>query len=304
MTIRTSRLIARGLGFALLCAIVTAASTARRWGYHGHEMAGRAAATDLPDSLPAFFRAAVDELAYLNPEPDRWRSDADRELGEAFRYDHYVDLEVLPDSALRAADRWAYYDVFRAAGVAHPRDAGFLPFRMLELQQRLEVQFRLWRNARTAGEKGFIERRIIQDAGVLGHYVADGANPHHTSVHHDRWAEGYPNPHGFTTERGFHSRFESQYVRTHVSVGDLLAKMRRQPRRVEDVRATIVAHLQRSHGELERLYRLDQQEPFGPETRSPAHRAFTVERLVAGVELMRDLWWTAWLDSGEPDERE
>lgn len=293
----------RSCALALLVLMAGSITAMRRWGYHGHEMSGRAAATNLPDSMPAFFRAATEELAYLNPEPDRWRSDEDRELGEAFRYDHYIDFEVLPDSALRAADRWAYYDVFTAAGVKHPKDAGFLPFRILEMQQRLEVQFRLWRNARTPAEKKFIEQRIIQDAGILGHYVTDGANPHHTTVHHDRWAEGYPNPHGFTTEKGFHSRFESQYVRANVKVEDLLPHIDAQPRYHADVRAAVIAHLSRTHGQLEKLYRLDKQLPFGEQTRSAAHKAFAVERLVAGAEMLRDLWWTAWLDSAKPEAR-
>lgn len=295
----TVRLLACGLALTLLAG----ATSARRWGWHGHEMAGRAAATRLPAELPAFFREARDELAYLNPEPDRWRSERGRELGEATRYDHYVDREVLPDSALHAADRWAYYEVFRAAGVAHPRDAGFLPFRILELQQRLEVQFRLWRNARTAAEKVFIEGRIVQDAGILGHYVLDGSNPHHTTVHHDRWAEGYPNPHGFTTERGFHGRFESQFVRAKVGVSDLLPRVAPQPRHLPDVRTAVLAYLDETHGQLERLYRLDRQERFGAETRSTAHKEFAVQRLVAGVDMLRDLWWTAWLDSAEPATR-
>ena len=33
-----------------------------------------------------------------------------------------------------------------------------------------------------------------------------------------------------------------------------------------------------------------------------AAKAFVVDRLVAGVEMLRALWWTAWLESGEPRE--
>ena len=50
---------------------------------------------------------------------------------------------------------------------------------------------------------------------------------------------------------------------------------------------------------MNRLYELDKQEPFGQNTASAAHKAFAVQRLNTGVEMLRALWWTAWLKSGE-----
>lgn len=285
-------------------ALLVAGGAPARWGFHGHEISGRAAATDLPAAMPPFFRDAVEQLTYLNPEPDRWRGSGFRELNEAFRYDHYIDLEVLPDGALDAPDRYAYLFALRDAGVANPpRDAGLLPFHILELYQRLVVEWRLWRSETDPARRAFIEQRIINDAGTLGHYVTDAANPHHTSVHHDRWADGYPNPRGFTTERGFHARFESAFVQNNVRYEDLVPHTT-QPRLLDDVRAEVIAHIRRSHGRLERLYELDLQESFGPRTRGTEHRAFAVERLAAGANMLRDLWWTAWVRSGEPESTE
>jgi hypothetical protein len=275
-----------------------------RWGFHGHEISGRAAALRMPDEMPAFFRHATDQLAYLNPEPDRWRGERLRELGEAFRYDHYIDLEVLPPGALEVRDRWEYLAALARAGITNPpRDAGLLPFHIVELYQRLLVEWRLWRNARAPAERRWIEQRIINDAGSLGHYVTDGANPHHTSVHHDRWAEGYPNPRGFTTERGFHARFETAFVETHIVTGELLPHLSSRPRLLGDARTEVMAFLLRSHGRLIRLYELDRIESFGPETRADEHEQFAIERLVAGANMLRDLWWTAWIRSGEAEPR-
>ena len=283
---------------------VALGATTTRWGIYGHEIAGRAAATRLPEALPAFFRSATEQLAYLNPEPDRWRGERYRELGEAFRYDHYIDFEVISPGALEARDRWEYLAALARAGIAHPpRDAGLLPFHILELYQRHLVEWRLWRNERDPAKRRWIEQRIINDAGTLGHYVTDGANPHHTSVHHDRWAEGYPNPRGFTTERGFHARFETVFVDAHISVGELLPYINPHPRVLADVRDEVMAFLMRSHGRLIRLYELDRVEPFGPETRGVTHEQFTIERLVAGANMLRDLWWTAWIRSGEEERR-
>jgi hypothetical protein len=272
-----------------------------RWGYRGHEITGRAAATNLPAEFPAFFRAATEQLTYLNPEPDRWRApdSVSREMNQAFSYDHYIDLEAVPANALNAHDRWEYWARAHAAGAKKVGDVGFLPYRTLEMYQRLEHEFQLWRNEKDQDRRRFIEMRIINDAGILGHYVADAANPHHTTVHHDRWAEGYPNPKNFTTERGFHSRFESTYVETHITDGDVIPLVR-APQRIADVRAGVMQHILRSHALLDELYTLDKAEAFGPATRSPSHKAFAVGRLVAGADMLRDLWLTAWLTSGEP----
>jgi hypothetical protein len=268
-----------------------------RWGLYGHEIAGRAAATNLPQELPAFFRAATEQLAYLNPEPDRWRGDGFRELNEAKRYDHYVDFELVPDSIRAAADRYQYLTALQDHGLAHPaREAGVLPFRIIELYQSLVVEWRLWRAEQDPVRRAWIEQRILHDAGILGHYVTDGANPHHTSVHHDGWRAGYPNPRGFTTQRGFHSRFETQFVEANVRTEHILPRII-APRRLADVRGEVMAHLLRSHAQLERLYELDQIEAFGRGNRNPMHAAFAVERLAAGANMLRDLWWTAWLAS-------
>src|ERR671923_272018 len=120
--------------------------------------------------------------------------------------------------------------------------------------ERHLVEWRLWRAESAPAKRRWIEQRILNDAGSLGHYVTDGANPHHTSVHHDRWAEGYANPRGFTTERGFHARFESAFVETHVVTGELLPHLSSRPRLLGDARSEIMAFLNRSHSRLIRLY--------------------------------------------------
>jgi hypothetical protein len=195
----------------------------------------------------------------------------------------------------------------RRAGVARAlpaRDAaaptvGLLPFRIVELTQRLRTGFRRWRAAPDAETRGWIEQRIIDDAGILGHYVADGANPAHTTVHHNGWVG--PNPRGYASDRQFHSRFESAFVEARVSDADLRAAMRAAPapRAVGDVRAAVLDYLRASHAEVERLYELDRVARFDAANARPEHEAFAVARLAAGTAMLRDLWWTAWVTSAD-----
>src|SRR4029077_1156658 len=103
-------------------------------------------------SAPAFFRGAARQLAYLNPEPDRWRerteSAIDPALDRATAPEHFMDMEMVPPpvlaAALKARDRFAFLDTIAAAGQKGVV-MGLLPFKMLEMTQQLRIDFRNWR---------------------------------------------------------------------------------------------------------------------------------------------------------------
>lgn len=290
------RLSAFGLGLALVSIADAAPRATFFWGEHGHRMIGSAAAARLPASMPAFFRKAAPQLSYLNPEPDRWRDSLESRLDPAigaFSSEHYIDLELVSPGALKARTRYAYLDSLKAAGVK--MNPGLLPYQILELTQRLRSGFRLWRAAKTPQTRAWIEARIVNDAGILGHYVADGSNPHHTTVHHNGW-DG-DNPNGYTTDSTFHWRFESIYVRTHIRLPEIMALMKHPAVVRAPVRDSVQSYLNRSHDQLERLYQIEGRTRFDSATTSPENREFTAERLAAGAEMLRDLWWTAWVTS-------
>ncbi|MEO5568989.1 MAG: nuclease [Gemmatimonadaceae bacterium] len=274
-------------------------ANARFWGQPGHRIIGDVAAASLPEQMPKFFRDARAQLSYLNPDPDRWGDRGERALDSALNdaqsIEHYVDLELVPGNALNARSRYTFIDSLHAHGVG-TTSPGFLPYRMLELTQSLRVQFRLWRAEKDSTVKQMIEQRIINDAGLLGHYVGDGSNPHHTTRNHDKWIET-ANPNGFTTVAGFHSRFESRYVESHMTASDIAPLVGRDARVIAPVRDGIWSYLRTSFSNLDRLYSLDKIEAFGLETKGAEHKQFTAERIAAGATMLRDLWWTAYVTS-------
>jgi len=86
---------------AALSCLALGTPLAHAWGNEGHRMVNRLAAETLPADAPAFMRSesAIDEIEYLGPEPDRWRSPAEPELLAMQAPEHYIDLEL--------ADRWS-----------------------------------------------------------------------------------------------------------------------------------------------------------------------------------------------------
>lgn len=290
----------------VLAVVVGVASTPELvfgWGEVGHRITGEAAALEMPAATPAFFHAATRQLAYLNPEPDRWRDRAERSLDPALdgatAPDHFIDMEMAPPAVLAAAlaapDRYGYLDTLAKSGVKGSV-MGLLPFRILEMSQRLRQDFREWRSAPDS-TKAWIEARIIDDAGILGHYVADGSNPMHTSVQYNGWTG--PNPNGYATDRRAHARFESIYVSAQITLHDVVPRVDSIPRVFPNLRAAIIEYLKESNSHVEQLYQIDKAHPFDAGTTAPENKAFVSERLAAGARMLRDIWWTAWVTSAQ-----
>src|SRR2546425_7323040 len=66
------------------------------WGKEGHFYINRAAATALPNDVPAFLHASesINAIEYLGPEPDRWNALGGSDLNDTLRPEHYVLLEL------------------------------------------------------------------------------------------------------------------------------------------------------------------------------------------------------------------
>jgi len=305
LKLKTTRhvLVCVGLLTAIIVIQTINPTDTQAWGHVGHELSGRAAAMKLPAEMPKFFRKEVDLLSYLNPEPDRWRardeSNLDRAQDSAAAAEHFIDLEFVPESAFGAINRYDFVAELLKAG-KQPTRVGLAPYRMLELFQRLRIEFRLWRAEKDARKRGWIEQRILNDAGILGHYVSDVANPHHTTIHYNGWSGD--NPKGYTVftnepNKGIHYRFEDTYLETHIKLTDVVPLVAPQPRVIEKPREEIWTHVRNSNKLVEQLYILDKQEAFSATTASPEHKKFASERLAAGAQMLRDLWWTAWVTS-------
>lgn len=299
-----TRLSRRGVAAIFVLAgagVVVVPALLFAWGDAGHRMTGEAAALALPPSTPAFFRNASRQLAYLNPEPDRWRERAesaiDPALDRATAPEHFIDLELVPPAvlanALKARDRFAFLDTIAAAG-KQGSVMGLLPFKMLEMTQQLRIDFRNWRAAPDS-LKPWIEARIVDDAGILGHYVADGSNPLHTSIYFNGWTGA--NPNGYATDNRTHARFESVYVGANIKLADITSRMDTVARVFPDLRAAIIEYLKEGNTHVEELYRIDKAHTFDATTTAPENKAFVVGRLTSGAKMLRDLWYTAWVTS-------
>src|SRR5262249_52649109 len=228
---------------------------AKAWGEEGHRFINLVAAEHLPDDVPPFLKAAAARLSFLGPEPDRWRDNRElyRALGEVNGPDHFIDIDSPEHFTYLPNDRYQYAAWLRAQG-KEPKEVGFLPYAILEGFQKLEVLFRLWRDPKSAAERDNIEQNIIYYAGVMGHYVADGSQPLHDSIHYNGWSTS-ANPENYTREP-LHWRFEGEYVKAQIKIDDFRPLVG-PGRALEDPFAAIVSYLLESHRLAPEVYRMD-----------------------------------------------
>ena len=150
--------------------LMAATPTPVVWGAYGHGIVSRAAHQHLPSQMPEFFRNAGAQIEYLGAEPDRWRSRELKEMDDAWEFDHYIDMENVPEGAMAASDRYEFIAALYAAGIERPQQfVGFLPWRILELYQRLTTEFSIWRNMEGDPNRSFVEARILNDAGAVSY---------------------------------------------------------------------------------------------------------------------------------------
>ena len=298
---RTLRVLVAGLALTL------GVREAQAWGRDGHRMINHLAAEHLPADVPAFLRdgAAMDLMEYLGPEPDRWRNRAEDELSATQAPDHFIDLEYADLLDTLPKRRYDFVRALEAAQPKHPEVAltpekvGMQPWQVEEIYERLKAAMREYRGLLAAkADTRPVETVILFYAGWLGHYVADGSMPLHTSYQYNGWTG--LNPHGYTTEHRIHSQFEAVYVTTNVTRQDLEPLVTAAPTKVlQDEWADYLAYLRRTGTFVEKTYQLEKAGGFtGAGT--PDAKAFADERLAAGAIELRDMIDTAWVRSADP----
>jgi hypothetical protein len=276
------------------------------WGRDGHMMINRLAGAALPSDVPEFLRSkqALDALEYYGPEPDRWKSPLEPELTAAGFSEHFIDLEWADLVGELPRKRYDFVRALAFAQKSHldlaltPEKVGLQPYVTVEVWERLKSAMRDYRQlVLDHKDTKPSECEIVFLAGWLGHYVADGSQPLHTTIQYNGWTG--PNPNGYTTEHKVHALFESVYVSANVKPVDVAPLIAAKPVVVGDIFTDYMAYLRHTNSLVEKTYQLEKDGAFAG-AGTPEGKAFTDERLAAGASELRDLIYSAWVKSAEP----
>ena len=303
--------------------LVGSAVQVMAWGSTGHRLVGVAAMRALPSELPAFLRdsGAATEVGELSREPDRSKGAGqphDRERDTA----HFIDLDetghvlgaasVTIDNLPRLKSE---YDAALIADGGNVNDAGYLPYAIMDGWQQLKQDFAYWRVLDAAerreldpGKKAWYredkarrEALVLRDIGFLSHYIGDGSQPLHLSIHFNGWGD-YPNPQGFTNSRQTHGLFEGDYVGRNIRLDAVEAAMTASALPASgttgfELKANTVAYLKTGLAQVIPFYELEKAGGFATDDTRGA--AFATQRIAAGASQLRDLITLAWRAAGE-----
>jgi len=310
----------------LMVMLVLSTSSAHAWGIKGHTMIGEAAMASLPAELPPFVRSepAKQEIIYLQVEEDRLKVDEDHEAAWAREWttDHYLDIGddgliggVASITALPETRDDFDKLLYSAPHPVDPYTVGLLPYAILEGYEQVRSDFALWRFAvaqeshATTNERqpaaavvSEREKLTIHDIGVFSHFVGDGSQPLHVSVHYNGWGP-YPNPEGFTESKSTHADFETVFVGRYLTTTDISPKVG-QPQVLSAVPlAEIERYLQTTQAQVRPFYELEKAGAFKlSDTTSVEHQRaveFTARRLAAASQMLDSLILTAWRTSAD-----
>jgi hypothetical protein len=295
---------------AVVAVIAAAPSGAFAWGGTGHRMIGQIAMQALPADLPAFLKTpkAVLDVGELSREPDRDKRagrlhDADREPA------HFLDLNddgtVLGGPGLSALPptRADYEKALQGVGQSSWK-AGYLPYAIVDRYQQLALDFAIWRTLSAAeanpawkahrdwfeADRRRREAQILETIGELSHFVGDGSQPLHVTIHFNGWGD-YPNPGGYSNAK-LHAPFESDLVRSSVTEAAVAAKVS-APRRFEGpIEQRTADYLAATSRLVVPFYEMEKAGGMAPG--DPRGPALATEQLAAGASELRDLIVLAW----------
>jgi len=302
-------MLARKYLVAKTLLIGLAAAIAGAWGPRGHQNANRAAVESIPADGPVFLKDFEDWIAATGPVPDSWRGVTEpyskifEDPNHGWFKEQFAFMPAIPrsryefvlrlyDEYLRIKDR----DPERASKT-NVRWTGTMPYAAMENYDRMKAAMRQYRNARSPEDARYLAQDIAFYMGWLGHYTADGAQPLHDTIHHDGW-QG-PNPQQYTTDPRIHVRFETTFVDLIQLTDSDLVPLMEKPKLLDDPFATFLAHLNDASTHVEEVYALDKSGAFADKSNAAAG-ALVKMQLAKAAALLRDLTYTAWVESGRP----
>ena len=271
------------------------------WGVIGHERINRAAVMALPKPLQTFFYNHIDFITQESTVPDL-RRNVLNDKAEPPR--HYFDMENFGDVATfpKTMDeaKLKYDEKFLTKN-------GILPWHIQDLMVKLTKAFKEKR-----------KNEILFIAGDLGHYIADGHMPLHTSDNHDGQN---------TNQKGIHSLWESR-------LPELFAKDYKfnvpQGVYLENVEKATWDMIFDTHSLVEPLLAIDKK----LRTATPENKIFVTDasgeiqknkyggtmysdeyakqlhadmngmvqqQMRKAITVTASFWYTAWVNAGKPD---
>jgi len=269
--------------FLLLAALALLAGTVEclGYGFRTHSAVNLRAIETLPDDMRIGFEPYGKLLARHASDPDRWKESNPKES-----HKHWVHLEFYSDRPFTELPR-DFDDIETKYAWETINHNGKLIWTIVDYTDSL-----------TAAMADGRWMWVTYYASALGHYVADGHQPLHTTTNYDGQETG---------NDGIHLRFEIDMLDAHWDPSTMRLA---EAEYVEDVFDFALCFLRDTNSGCELIMRSDNEARSASDGRFDAtyYEALWDQtgRGVSGwledaTSDLGSLWYTAWVDAGRPD---
>jgi S1/P1 Nuclease len=269
------------------------------WGFFGHKRINRIAVFTLPQEMFGFYKDHIEYLTEHAVDPDKRRYAVE---GEA--QCHYIDLDHYykpgEDPFTIMPRRW--YDAVAKFTEDTLQTYGIVPWHINVMKLKLQKAF----------ETKNVDL-ILKYSADIGHYIGDAHVPLHTTENYNGQMTG---------QRGIHGLWESRLVEVNAEDYDYFVGKGRYVKSIVDFAWEAV---EASHLALDSVLRIEKEltaefpsdkkysyEQRGNTTISVYSYDFSQEyhkrmngmverRMRAAIIAVGSIWYTAWVDAGQPD---
>lgn len=276
--------------FLLTSAILFNFSYAFAWGKRGHETVGSLAARLLAEKQPEaqFLSNHSYDMGFYNNVPDIvWKSEPKTFKKEHFQ--HFMDMEHFKNVKETdwVSQRESFFKKFPNIG----KKSGRAWWRVNELNTDLEkITQSLKQKKLPIKEQHNYQAKWLLYAGVMGHYIADLAQPLHVTANYDGKK---------TKQRGIHRWFEEEVIdELYPSLHEEVYKQALQKwdsfhndNKSKDVFQLCQELTKNSQDEINNLLSIDKK--VGRKNLKKAAEAFkqlAVDRLAIGTLYLAEIW--------------
>lgn len=264
------------------------------WGFYAHKKINKQAIFTLPPPLINLYKRNINAIERFAVLPDQRRHSLDQEAAR-----HYIDLDRYPKEQIK-------YMNWENALSYYSEDSlqkhGIVPWNILTYYKQLKYAFTVRDTI-----------RIIKLSAELGHYVADAHVPLHTTSNYDGQ---------ITNQVGIHSFWESkipeqiqellddwtgpaEYIpnvlrdawdwifESHSLLADVFQGERLINKQMSDSKK--YKHSQKGMI-LEKMYTTQYIEAYHKKLDNQVEKRYR-----ESVKHIGNLWYSAWLEAGEPD---
>lgn len=268
------------------------------WGFFAHQKINRLAVFTLPPEMSGFYKKNLDYITDAAVNPDRRRYAVPEEAPR-----HYIDLDVYGDSAAYKLPRY-WNDAVAKLGEDSLTKHGIVPWHLNRVYFQLREAFLLKDPA-----------SILRLSADLGHYVGDAHVPLHTTKNYDGQ---------LTDQIGIHGFWESRLPELFFNEYDFFVG---PARHINNVQLAVWETIAKTNQALDSVLRFEKElsvkmptRKFNFETKGKQTvKVFSYEyaqryhqmlngmverQFRASVKMTGDLWYTAWVDAGQPNLKE